>query len=91
MVSITYNPLSMNAAHNECRMNVEPNSVITKLPSAEVGVLGIASLFKRNNLPFERPQATRFKEDRYNRAFTLALLLLSKAYENNLYPSVALQ
>lgn len=69
----------------------EHNSVITKLPSAAVGVLGRDSEFKRNNLPLERAHATLLKLGKYNKASTELLPSDSKEYENILYPSVALE
>lgn len=60
----------------------EHNSVITKVPSAAVGVLGNDSEFSRNNRPFERAQATRFKFGKYNKASTELFASLSNEYEN---------
>lgn len=61
---------------------LEPNSVITKLPSAAVGVLGNDSEFNKNNRPFDKAHATRFKCGRYNKASTELLPSDSKEYEN---------
>lgn len=48
----------------------DPNSVITKEPSAEVGVEGFASEFTRNSLPFDKAQATLLKAGKNNNAST---------------------
>lgn len=51
-------------------IEVDPNSVITKDPSAEVGVDGLASEFTKNNLPLDKAQATLFKTGKYSKAST---------------------
>jgi hypothetical protein len=57
----TYDPPSLKMAHRQFIVELEPNSVITKVPSAAVGVVGTASEFTKNSRPFERAQATLFK------------------------------
>lgn len=57
---------------------------MTKLPSAAVGVVGIISEFKRNNLPFDKAQATLFSLGMYSNASTDTLGSFSNEYENNL-------
>lgn len=46
----------------------DPSSVITKEPSAEVGVDGLASELTKNSLPFDKAQATLFNGCKYNNA-----------------------
>lgn len=64
----TYFPT--NTAHIQFIIDGDPNSVITKEPSAEVGVEGLASEFTRNSLPLDKAQATLFKTGKYSKAST---------------------
>lgn len=73
----TYFPLSLNNAQSECKTVLDPSSVITKLPSPAVGVMGSISELTRNSLPLDKPHATRCSVGKCSKHCTDTLPLVS--------------
>lgn len=56
-----------------------PSSLITKVPSAAVGVTGIASELSKNKRPFDKAHATLFRATMFNKDSTETFGSFSKA------------